>query len=352
MSLVNNTVEVNLLFPGASTFLKSKGRGSDLLSIFRRKDNKWIKTDFTAGKTSIRIGSASDKCDICIDGDETIDPIQTVINYLGNAIFIIERGKNSITHVNGIKTSQVVLDDKNPALMLIGKTAFILKPKRSTPSKGSIIKTPYIVKNSQGSEFKAEFGRPNLIGGNSACDIEIKGEDFIGLFLPIDKHLYFIPFSKTKVDGSDVPEMHTCVLKPISQLNNYGISITVPNSQDMPPAPLKINSFGIATLKFIEIQADEQAVGLKMALPMSGKSFLISRKNEENCFHIDSKLISRKHAQIIVYDKSILVEDCYSANGTYVNAEKISRKSVHPGDFLSVGDKTFLLGYSLRSENV
>lgn len=348
----DGTIEVNLMYPGADTFLKSKGRASDLLTIFRKKEGKWHKSDFHPGKTMIKIGSSSDKCDICIDGDESVDPVQTVINYLGDTIFIIERGKNNITSVNGERTAQAILDDKNPVLMIIWKTHFIIKPKRSTGIKSSETEDVYLIKDSQGTESRCSFNRPQILGFNNACDIQIKaeGEDFVGMTFSIGGNLYLFPFVNVKLNGEELPKMQLHLLPQLSQISNFGFSITLPTAHKN-QTEAKIPSLTASSMKFIEIQPNEKASGQKMNLPPQGKSFMISRKNEENCFFVDSNLVSRKQAQVIVYDKYILVEDCYSANGTYVNGEKISRRSARPGDFLSVGDKTFLLCYSLKDDS-
>lgn len=348
----NGTIEVNLMYPGASTFLKSKGRASDYLTIFRQKDGKWHKSDFNPGKTIIKIGSLSDKCDICIDGDASVDPIQTVIDYLGDTIFIIERGKNSIISVNGEKKPQAILDDKSSALVMIGKAPFIIKPKRSVGVKSTETEDTYLIKDTHGMEFKCSFNRPQILGSSSACDVQIKGagEDFIGMIFSIEGKLYLFPFASVKLNGEELPKMQLYLLPSFSQISNLGFSITLPagyNNQ----LEKEIPTFTAASMKFVEIQQDEKVLGQKMNLPPQGKSFMISRKNDENCFFVDSSLVSRKQAQVIVYEKYALVEDCYSANGTYVNGEKISRRSVHPGDFLSVGDRTFLLCYSLKDNS-
>jgi pSer/pThr/pTyr-binding forkhead associated (FHA) protein len=56
--------------------------------------------------------------------------------------------------------------------------------------------------------------------------------------------------------------------------------------------------------------------------------------------------ISRAHAQIIPSGKSFHLIDNYSANGTYVNNEKISKARVHAGDVIEIGKAFFVVHYS------
>jgi hypothetical protein len=80
------------------------------------------------------------------------------------------------------------------------------------------------------------------------------------------------------------------------------------------------------------------------ALPPAGKALNVGR--DSHCeIHIDSKDISRKHSQIIMYERSALVFDCYSTNGTFVNGEKIAKRMLHPGDLVTFGDTKFMFCY-------
>ncbi len=349
----DGTIELNLMYPGACTFLKSKGRASGHLTIFCQKEGRWHKNEFSPGKTMIKIGSSSDKCDICIDGDESVDSIQTVIDYLGDTLFIVERGKNSITSINGEQTPQATFTDENPAFMMIGKTPFIIKPRRSTGVKSPDTEDTYLIKDTHGTESRCSFNRPQILGSNSASDIQLKAEgvEFVGMTFPIEGNLYLFPFANVKMNGEELLQMQLHLLPPFSQISNFGFSITLPTKHKS-QTTTKIPSFTASCMKFMEVQPDEKVSGQKMNLPAQGKSFMISRLDDANCFFVNSNLVSRKQAQVIVYEKSILVEDCYSANGTFINGDKISRRSVHPGDFVSIGDKTFLLCYSLKADTV
>ena len=55
--------------------------------------------------------------------------------------------------------------------------------------------------------------------------------------------------------------------------------------------------------------------------------------------------VSRRHAKISIRDKSVMLEDLKSINGTKVNLEKVRRSIVVPGDVVTIGNVSFLLCY-------
>jgi hypothetical protein len=64
---------------------------------------------------------------------------------------------------------------------------------------------------------------------------------------------------------------------------------------------------------------------------------------------IASTQVSRKHCRITVTDKEVLIEDLHSANGTYVNQEKIPAGqpvAVAPGTTLHIGPAAFVVDYT------
>lgn len=51
----------------------------------------------------------------------------------------------------------------------------------------------------------------------------------------------------------------------------------------------------------------------------------------------DSTGVSREHAQILVIDGEVVVEDLDSRNGTFVNKISCERRTLRPGDRISIG---------------
>ena len=58
---------------------------------------------------------------------------------------------------------------------------------------------------------------------------------------------------------------------------------------------------------------------------------------------IDEKSVSRKHAEIMCTDSTMMVTDLGSSNGTYVNDKRIARCELHHGERVQFGKVAFVL---------
>ena len=76
-------------------------------------------------------------------------------------------------------------------------------------------------------------------------------------------------------------------------------------------------------------------------IPLPGTLFIIGR---DPLCHLrpHTNLVSRRHCAIACWGERVLVRDLKSANGTFLNNEKITHQiEVQNGDILGVGDLTF-----------
>ena len=80
---------------------------------------------------------------------------------------------------------------------------------------------------------------------------------------------------------------------------------------------------------------ENQRAGL-LAMPLDKQVITIGR-GSDNDIVLDSPQISRHHARLIRRDKQFFVEDLGSANGTFVNGERVGRALLTPEDTLSLG---------------
>jgi general secretion pathway protein A len=64
--------------------------------------------------------------------------------------------------------------------------------------------------------------------------------------------------------------------------------------------------------------------------------FIIGR-TPDNDLQIDSKFISRHHAQIITTGNTSVLEDLNSTNGVYVRAKRVRRRMLNDGDVVQIG---------------
>ncbi len=64
--------------------------------------------------------------------------------------------------------------------------------------------------------------------------------------------------------------------------------------------------------------------------------FVIGRTSD-NDLPIDSKFVSRHHAQLITNVETAMLEDLNSTNGVYVNGKRVRRQRLVPGDVIKIG---------------
>jgi pSer/pThr/pTyr-binding forkhead associated (FHA) protein len=53
--------------------------------------------------------------------------------------------------------------------------------------------------------------------------------------------------------------------------------------------------------------------------------------------HVDSRLISRYHCQVISNDRMSVIEDLNSTNGIYIKDKRLRRHNLHDGDVITLG---------------
>ena len=83
----------------------------------------------------------------------------------------------------------------------------------------------------------------------------------------------------------------------------------------------------------------------KINFKIDKEKIIFGRENELQNYLAEKTFVSRKHCRITLEDGEIFVEDLNSANSTYVNNKKISRKTK-----LSRGDEISLGGNVLNGE--
>jgi chromosome segregation ATPase len=64
-------------------------------------------------------------------------------------------------------------------------------------------------------------------------------------------------------------------------------------------------------------------------------------RTPDNDIRIDAEFISRHHAVVLLYGTKTVIEDLNSTNGTYVNAERVNRRTLKEGDIVTLGKSEF-----------
>lgn len=78
--------------------------------------------------------------------------------------------------------------------------------------------------------------------------------------------------------------------------------------------------------------------------PLEVGTYVLGRGSQANV-QIPSREISRKHAQVIVTENEIMLQDCGSANGTLLNGRKITLEKLKHKDQITVANVTLELRF-------
>lgn len=82
--------------------------------------------------------------------------------------------------------------------------------------------------------------------------------------------------------------------------------------------------------------------GERREFPVTHEDTVIGRRQDCD-LRIQTGDVSRRHCLISVEDDEVLIQDLESANGTYVNGERISEKQLDPGDRIKIGPAVFVV---------
>jgi pSer/pThr/pTyr-binding forkhead associated (FHA) protein len=320
------------------------------LNCYKYEKGHWSLKEFSENKQVIKIGKDSQIVDVTLHDEQESEDIQLTVRLTGRQWFIIETGVKNITSINGIKRRQAVLKQNSSCFLEIGSTQVILTTVKEGQKNDAILDIMdhniFVLKNgSQSKEFPLH--KTILIGSNPVCDVILrKGPEFAAVIAAYGKKLYL-----HSIFGEKVFANRTQVTKPMpisheSELVIEDLKLTVelPSDNRQAIGFSKLPDYSEARLCLHEIK-DNGNPGMKIIMPPKGRSVFIGR-DEGNYFSLDDKKVSRKHAQFIIYENSMLVLDCYSTNGTFINNKRVGKTRIHPGDMLRMGDLNFLVNYS------
>lgn len=97
----------------------------------------------------------------------------------------------------------------------------------------------------------------------------------------------------------------------------------------------------------MDAAAERRTVLGRVLLALGGKTLLerelklgrfVIGRTEENDLPVDSKYISRHHAQIITTMNTCILEDLNSTNGIYVRSKRVRRRVLNDGDVIRIGE--------------
>lgn len=119
-----------------------------------------------------------------------------------------------------------------------------------------------------------------------------------------------------------------------TSIDELGWSEAVAQTGDLPrPHIVAARSTGNVVFGRIDIRSD----GKHMETVTVGSGRLIIGRTMDNDIRLDSKFVSRHHAQIVSTLKSCILEDLNSTNGIFIGSKRIKKRVLRDGDVLVIG---------------
>lgn len=331
-------------------FVKKVKKGLFPLSANVYQNGEWNRQQLPENLWLYTIGKAVN-CNIVLK-DDSIGDVQIIVRLFGDRWFVLETSPNHLATFNGQSKRQAYVTVGSSLIISVGNSQVLLSTNEnsrefsSTIINNEIIADYLLSYNNKGFAF--EIDKNVLIGSNKMCDVEVEGPEFAAVVSPVGKKMYITALGNTdiKVTGRTV-DNHAYALNDGAKIFVEGLRIDFQYPCDSGGAQSSFKMVGAnGPVRYCFQEVDDDAnLGKKYILPPIGRSIFVGR-GSENYFVINSTQVSRKHAQMIIYENGVLLLDCYSTNGTFINEEKITKKMAKPGDVVGIGTKSFLLCYS------
>lgn len=330
------------------------------LVCYTFEGEKWVEKKFPLSKKAVRLGTSQD-CDVKFTLAD-IDDAELSFKFYGNAWIVLNTKKCPDFQINGISSNQNILFKDGCCYVQVGGNQYIFSTKKakskSTKEEGDeekedvvgadknantgpaqsgeySLKTPF-------GQFRYPFSQSILIGQHQVCDIRVAGAEFAGIISSSKGKLYFHPIFMQDFSINQAIVSGSTHLYHESNIKTGQVEMTLEIAEDMRDIP---DEKGAESDYFCLLGLTEEGkFGDKIVLPTAGQSVFVGRSDISD-YVVLSEQVSRKHAQLIIYDTSILLMDCYSTNGTFVNGEQVGKKRCYLGDILTFGDKSFLFCY-------
>jgi pSer/pThr/pTyr-binding forkhead associated (FHA) protein len=258
-------------------------KSNAVLYCFFKKNDEWSKKKFPPTPFGVKIGKSSD-CDIQFD-DPDLDDVQIILTEVIDKWIIIDCGKNDLLRVDNLPTRQMSLSSDLPYVIQIG-------------DKGMAV---FLTKDST--------LEPELIPPVKKLTLKSAG----------------IRISKIKIGDKEQP------LHIPDKLNKDESKII----KDIQPS-----NFILTPLNDLDNLFE------KVKIPVSTKEIFVGRSSKKSQIVIKEQSISRQHAKIEVDGKFLYVTDCNTSNGTYLNSNELTdRTLVRSGSVISLGNMPFLVSF-------
>ncbi len=325
------------------------------LVAYTRVDNKWIYKEFCdENKRNINVSSDLSASDLKIAGFP--ENTKLVLKQLGDAWYAFDSSRQNSMHVDCFREPQALIHSGEKRILAFGNTVIVLSTKgekaQIVPPEGAPKASEYSVELNQ-KQLRFNINSPCFFGSNTLCDIRIKELDHFSAMINIHGARPFLcPIADPEILPVRVKGIIIEQPTPLDQESRFSIgdyAFTFRISREVrfndDPASFAVVP-GTKNRKLVLTQLDETDFPLATReIPPPGKAVYAGRGSDCN-FRMNDTNISRKHAQFLSYENGLMVLDCGSRNGTYVNGDRITKRMMHPGDILSMAGERFVLCYS------
>lgn len=328
-------------------------------SFFIYEKGEVRKIQIEDGKLTYNIGT--DPQNEIVINDELASPVQISIIRLGKECYFMDCGEKDLVMFNGIQKRQEIIPAESRMVIRIGSTWIIyigIDHHKYDETDSVLLKRSLIKcikqKNSYG-EVLLKLGdhewysssAPILVGSHNSCDFRIDHTGispfhFIVYFAPSGLYIEDITHGKPgfKLNGQpcQFPTiMNEDCLIEVSKLQ-IGVYLYGNVNDQCNFLYSELNRHPGLTLTHMKKN------NISYDLPLSNRKLTVGRSQDCDIILADNAA-SSCHAQIMVREKFLLLQDNNSTNGTYVNREKVSKSHVSPGDLIEMGDSCLLLHY-------
>ena len=338
------------------------------LYCFQSIDGDWRSKQFPTNATSLSAGPAGSGYEVELSSED-VDSPHILGKKFNGKWYLMEIGRKDLTRINGIPSRQIVLAvNESAAVSIAGELLIFIYSTGAGGEKGAMTSgTPgtnsFYIESAKGVKYPFGTDSPCLMGGNSLCgfctsapvfkgefsqtsDADIFGQDFLGIFFKLKSRLLFTAFDeRIKIDGASALAPHPVVNGSELSCGKTVVKINVPESLVGQGKFLVPKAPKASVLALLPIPGQDESLP-EIEIPAARRSVTIGRSSKASDVVIIEPSLSRKHSQLIVYDKNIMLFDCGSSNGTFVNGEKTTKKTIRPGDTVSFGDVSYFFCYA------
>ncbi len=347
-----------------NTSVINKSDTESLLCYYQNALGQWQTREFSPRRKRILIGSDPYEAHIKLDNVH-IESIHCVAQKLKDFWIILETARSKAMEVNGSRSRQAKIRPGEKCAIKLGNTPMVFSCGFNEElSLSSSKKSTSTLLDFSGSPIPFEQGRTLILGANSIADIDLAKvmpdhakepennsffkQQFLAGIRNCGNILFMFQLNSAfplSINGKSA-QYEAVPLKSQNEVVFDNLSFTLNIPPEFKEAPENIYPPNLTTRGFVFLLLDDDGnVTEEIELPPEGSSAFLGRSSKKSQIVIPSKEISRQHMQMIIYENNIVIEDCFSSNGTYVNDEKIRKARIRPGDTVSAGHCRLLLCY-------